>query len=242
MNRAVAFVLGFLLLGASLVWVARIASDTVVSVKNKGDVSVKGFAKKSIKSDLGVFQATITAENGDLQQCYRDLTAGKEKVVRYLGESGFTAGEVKFYPAQIQEKNKISPRGHTLNKIESYSLSQSVRVESGDVEKIDTLSVRIAELLNEGVKIIVSSPQFYYTGIDDLKIEMVGSATENATSRARVIASKGKFRLGSIASVKVGVFQITPANSTDVSDYGINDTSSILKEIKSVVEIRYFVR
>jgi len=33
----------------------------------------------------------------------------------------------------------------------------------------------------------------------------------------------------------MGVFQITPINSNDVSDYGINDTSSIDKEIMAVV-------
>ncbi len=93
-----------------------------------------------------------------------------------------------------------------------------------------------------GSETIISQPQYYYTKLDDLKIEMVGNATENARSRAQVIASKGKFHLGPIGSVRVGIFQITPINSTDVSDYGINDTSSIHKEIKSVVEIRYFVK
>ncbi len=56
------------------------------------------------------------------------------------------------------------------------------------------------------------------------------------------IAKEGKFRLGPIADVRVGIFQITPKNSTDISDYGINDTTSVEKEIKSVVEIKYFVK
>ena len=71
---------------------------------------------------------------------------------------------------------------------------------------------------------------------------MIGRATENARERAQNIAKKGNFRLGSIASVRVGIFQITPLHSTEVSDYGINDTTSIEKEIKSVVEIKYFVK
>jgi hypothetical protein len=71
---------------------------------------------------------------------------------------------------------------------------------------------------------------------------MIGKATANAKERAKIIAKQGSFRLGPIASVRVGVFQITPAHSTRVSGYGINDTSSIDKEIKSVVEIEYFVK
>ena len=88
----------------------------------------------------------------------------------------------------------------------------------------------------------ISPPEYVYTKLDGLKVEMIGKATANAKDRAQIIAEKGKFRLGPIASVRVGVFQITPLHSTKISNYGINDTSSIDKEIKSVVEIQYFVK
>ncbi len=242
LNRSIAFVVAFLLLGLSFIAVAKIGSETIINVKNKGDVMVKGFAKKELKSDLGVFQATINAENPELKTAYQELSGYEEKVKTFLKDFGFKDNEIKFFPAQIQEKNKLSARGHAPNEVEKYVISQAFKIESTDVEKIESLSVKIADLLNDGIKVLISQPQYYYTKLDDLKIEMIGSATENARSRAKIIASKGKFGLGPIGSVKVGIFQITPVNSTDVSDYGINDTSSILKEIKSVVEIRYFVK
>ena len=37
----------------------------------------------------------------------------------------------------------------------------------------------------------------------------------------------------------MGVFQITPRNSTDVSDYGINDTSSREKDVTAVVTVTF---
>lgn len=242
LSRSFAFIVAFLLLGLSFIGVAKIGSETIISVKNKGDVVVKGFAKKQIKSDLGVFQATIKSENPELKAAYQELSSYEEKVKAFLKDAAFEEGEIKFLPAQIEEKNKLSTRGHALNEVEKYVLSQDFKVESADVEKVEQLSVKVGDLLNDGIKVVISQPQYYYTKLDDLKVEMVGNATENARSRAQVIASKGKFHLGPIGSVRVGVFQITPVNSTDVSDYGINDTSSIHKEIKSVVEIRYFVK
>lgn len=241
-SRPLAFVAAFLLLGLSFIAVAKIGSETLINVKNKGDVTVKGFAKKEIRSDLGTFQATITTENIELKAAYQELSGYEERVRSFLKEFGFKEEEIKFYPAQIREKNKLSARGHALNDIDRYAISQDFKIESADVQKIDDLSVKAADLLNDGIKIVLGQPQFYYTKLDDLKVEMIGSATENARSRAKIIATKGKFGLGPISSVKVGIFQITPLNSTDVSDYGISDTSSILKEIKSVVEIRYFVK
>jgi hypothetical protein len=39
-----------------------------------------------------------------------------------------------------------------------------------------------------------------------------------------------------------GVFQITPRDSTEVSDYGINDTSSREKDVTAVVDATFAVK
>jgi hypothetical protein len=38
-----------------------------------------------------------------------------------------------------------------------------------------------------------------------------------------------------------GVYQVTPRDSTDVSDYGINDTSSREKDVNAVVSATFAV-
>jgi hypothetical protein len=60
-----------------------------------------------------------------------------------------------------------------------------------------------------------------------------------ARRRAEVLAENSRARIGMLRSARQGVFQITPANSTEVSDYGRNDTSAREKSIKAVVTIRY---
>ena len=42
-------------------------------------------------------------------------------------------------------------------------------------------------------------------------------------------------------SVQLGVYQITPRNSTDVSGEGINDTSSRAKDVTAVVTVTFAV-
>ena len=49
-------------------------------------------------------------------------------------------------------------------------------------------------------------------------------------------------RVGKIESVRMGVFQITPVDSTDVSDMGINDTSTIEKKITAVSNVTFKVK
>lgn len=41
---------------------------------------------------------------------------------------------------------------------------------------------------------------------------------------------------------RMGVFQVTPALSTEVTDSGVNDTSSLDKDITSVVALTFEVR
>lgn len=230
------------ILGISFVFVAEIISNSAIAIKNKGYVKVKGFAKKNITSDLGIFKVTLAQQDKDLGICYTNLCNDRDKVKTFLEKSGFPAKKIRFYPVQIEEVHKINERGFETEELIGYRLTQDIEIKSKDVKKIEKLSTDIAGVISQGVKMFISPPKYIYTKLDKLKLEMIGKATANAKERAEIIAKRGKFRLGPIASVRVGVFQITPAHSTKVSDYGINDTTSIEKEIKSVVEIKYFVR
>ena len=49
-------------------------------------------------------------------------------------------------------------------------------------------------------------------------------------------------RVGSIKSVRMGVYQITPIDSTDVSDMGINDSSTIDKKVTAVANISFKIK
>ncbi|MFA5160529.1 MAG: SIMPL domain-containing protein, partial [Candidatus Omnitrophota bacterium] len=42
-------------------------------------------------------------------------------------------------------------------------------------------------------------------------------------------------------SAKMGVFQITPVNSTEISDWGMNDTTSLDKKVTAVVNASFSI-
>jgi uncharacterized protein len=62
-----------------------------------------------------------------------------------------------------------------------------------------------------------------------------------AIALALAIASGLGADLGAVRKVDLGVYQIVPRNSTEVSDYGINDTGSREKEVVSVVTVTFAV-
>jgi hypothetical protein len=44
-----------------------------------------------------------------------------------------------------------------------------------------------------------------------------------------------------VRSANVGVYQIVPRNSTEISDYGVNDTTAREKDVISVVTVTFAV-
>lgn len=242
MKKGVVAISVAVILGLSLIMVARIGSNTAINIKNKGYVTVKGYAKQKITSDYAIFDVEIVAEDPEIKACYAKLASDKKKILDYLVKKNITKQEMEIHPAEVDEEYKVNERGYKTDEFVKYILKQTILVKSEDVQKVKDLSSGIIEILDQGVKVVISKPRYIYRKLEDLKIEMVGRATNNARERAMKIAKEGRFRLGTIADVRVGVFQITPVHSTAVSNYGINDTSSIDKEIKCVVGIQYFVR
>ena len=49
-------------------------------------------------------------------------------------------------------------------------------------------------------------------------------------------------KVGKIHSVRMGVYQITPVDSTDVSNMGINDSSTIDKKVTAVANISFKIK
>lgn len=242
MNNQLTAVIISLILAIAFITGAHTVSSTVIDLKQSRTISVKGYAVKELKSDKGILSGSVTVEGKELVKTHRELTDDRQKIKKLLNDFDLTNRKIKFSSPSIEKNYKINERGHETEELVNYRITQNFSLLTKDVEKIMDLSERLSELLNEGIMIDLYSPEYFYSKLDDMKLEMIGKATANATERATVIADHGKFRLGSISSVRVGIFQITPINSTEVSDYGLNDTSSIEKDIKSVVNIKYFIR
>ncbi len=82
-------------------------------------------------------------------------------------------------------------------------------------------------------KILVT--EYFVSNLADIKAEMLALATADAKVRAEEIAKSSGNKVCGLLSARSGVFQIRKPLSTDVSDYGIYNTSSKEKEIAVTV-------
>ena len=209
----------------------------------KGDdaITVTGSAKKRIKSDLVVWSAGVSTEGTALTESYKRLSEITPRVKEYLLGKGIPENQITISSITTTPRKGRDSDGNETTEIVGYSLSQQVEVRSNDVAKIEQIAREATELINQGILIESTAPRYYYTQIGDLKIEMLGEAAKDAKERAERIAQSTGNSIGSVRSAKMGVLQVTAADSTDVSDYGVYDTSTIEKDMTAVVNVSFAV-
>lgn len=227
-------------LALGLVLSAVVASNGMVRLKAAGNtITVTGSAKQQIKSDLAVWNGMFTAQNPQLTTAYSELKTSQDKVKTYLKSQGISEQNMVFSSINTNIKYVMLPSGQFSNQVETYQLNQQVEIRSKDVDKITVLSRQATDLINQGVEFQSNPPQYFYTKIANLKVEMLSLATKDARDRAQQIAVNAKSKVGALRAAKMGVFQITPLYSNEISDYGVNDTSSLDKEITAVMNCEF---
>jgi hypothetical protein len=122
-------------------------------------------------------------------------------------------------------------------------LRQTLQVESKEVDKVEMISREVSELIHQGIEFYSQKPEYYYTKLAELKIEMIAAATKDAQSRAKKIADNAGSSLGKLTKAEMGVFQIIAQNSSeDFSWGGSFNTSSKRKTANITVNLEYSTR
>jgi uncharacterized protein len=225
--------LGGLFLAAGLVLSSMLATTTWLEVKNLQFVTVKLSRHKNIESDLVIWQGNFSGEAAELLNAQHALRANRVKVEQFLTAGGIT--NVVFTPINIEEiKGSLKdPSGWVQQRTTGLRLSQSVRVESGEIDQLDKLDT--APLVEQGLIFTTEMPQFIYTKAGEAKVEMLADATKDARARAEQIATQGGRKIANMHDADMGVFQITLRNATRTSWEGESDTGSRQKTITAVV-------
>ncbi len=232
-----------LILAAGLVVAVALAGADALTIANsRSTLTVTGSARQSVRSDLAVWRGSFGAEAPRIEEAYGELEDQARRVRGYLLKRGFPDSAIVLSQVQTQTVYQRLPNGMESSVLEGYRLAQTVEVRSPAVEKIGALARESTELIKGGVRLESFPPEYLVTRLADLKVETLAAATRDARARAGEMAKNAGSGIGRLRGARMGVFQVTPALSTQVTDYGVNDTSSLDKDITSVVSLTFEVR
>jgi uncharacterized protein len=230
---------GMAALSVALVISSFIGASAIRKLKPPTDaLSVTGSAKRPITSDYIIWRVSISSQQPTPQAAYQELKTRTERVQKYLQEKQVPNDVVKLSSIDTSTIPEVI-NGRETGKTLAYRLNQRFEIRSNDVDRISKLSQQSTELINEGIPLVSEPPEYLYTQLAKLRIEMVAEATKDAKERAEAIARSTGSKIGSVQSAQTGVFQITSRNSTEVSNSGIYDTSSVEKDITAVVSVKF---
>ena len=214
--------------------------------RSQDTIVVTGLGETEFSSDLIVWSGTLPAEAQNAAAGYAEIEASKAKVQQYLTAKGLPAEAVVFEFVNVDKQ--FSPvynaNGNWAGqRFSGYALRQRFTVESKEVEKVETISREISSLIAQGVSIEAYAPDYYYTKLDDVKMGLIETASADARTRAEKIADNAGARIGRVASARMGVFQITGANSNEeFSAGGSFNTSSRNKKARITMRIEYRIK
>lgn len=234
---------GLIAVAVGIVVAALLVSGAVADVGRKNDViEVTGSARRAIVADLGIWKGTVTVQTPTVAGSYAEVTAYGGRVRAWLAARGLADSVINVQPVETNRMMTVTSEGQETGQVAGYKVSQTIEVRLFDPRAIEKLAREAGALAGEGIPFEALSPQYLYTKLAELRIQMMGEATRDARARADVIAKAAGASVGNVRSANTGVVQITPRFSTEVSDYGMNDMTSIEKDITTVVKVTFALK
>ena len=241
-NQITALIIGVSVLLMGLI-VAQAYKYRFISAEG---VSVVGMAQVDFTSDLIVWEGSYSRKSKDLKAAYDNLKKDEQQIRSYLRQKGVADSSVIISSVNLQKEfNPVyGDRGILIsNEFTGFNLTQQVRIESMDINRVEKLSREVTELIQQGIELTSPAPRYYYTKMTGLKMDLLAKASADALQRAETIAKSVHSNLGKLKKANMGVFQITGRNSSEEYSYGGSyNTSDRNKTASITMRMEYILR
>jgi hypothetical protein len=226
-----------------------IFSGSIIALKTAQNdyIIVTGSATKSFVSDLIVWRGSFSKKAVTSKDAFEKLKNDTAAVKDYLVKNGVNEQDIVFSSIDLNEnyEHEYNQDGRIIKTIfTGYTLTQKVTIKSTEIDKIEKVSRDITELIDLGVEFFSMPPEYYYTKLDELKLDLIAKSAENTRTRAETIVKETGAKISKLRSANLGVFQITPENSsTDSYSYeGSYDVSSKNKTAFITTRLEYLIK
>ncbi len=211
--------------------------------RNEGNtISVTGSAIQYVSADTASWRVDLarTVSESELASSYAILGKDSKTVFKFLNDQNLASSTVT---QGVISTNPIYPSNGGVPT--SYSVVESVTIDTSDVQKIDALSHDLGAvqgIVSGGTVVSPQAPAYFVSTLPELRISLAGKAIVDAKARAQEIAKSGGSVIGALRSASSGVVQVTTPNSTSADDYGSYDTSTIKKQVTVTTRANFYVK
>ena len=197
-------------------------------------VSVKGLAEMEVPADKVIWPLVYKELGNDPVSIYNKIAEKNAAVVKYLKQNGVAEEEISIAPAEIIDME--ADRYASQNVAYRYNATSVITVTSKNVDLIRKLITKQTELLKQGIAIAGGdyrySVSYEFTGLNNVKPQMIEEATKNARAAAEKFAKDSDSSLGKIRNASQGQFSISDRDSN----------TPYIKNIRVVTTVNYYLK
>lgn len=201
-----------LILAIGMIIMGAFIRSGIVTFKDRDrKVVVKGLAEREVMADKVTWPLTYKELGNDPVSMYETLIEKNRKIVDFLKAGGVQDSEISVNPPTIRDRQADNYGNEIMNF--RYKATSVITVTSSDVDKVRALMNRQTELMRQGVPIISeeygeNTVEYSFTGLNNIKPEMVEEATKNARVTAEKFAQDSGSKIGKINNASQGQFSI----------------------------------
>ncbi len=200
---------------------------------NDRQVTVRGLAEREVKANKVTWPIVYKQVGNDLQALWSNINSTNETIVKFLTDNGVSRDEILVNAPQVID---LQADRYSSNDIRfRYNVTSIITVTSSEVDKINALINRQAELLKVGIAITAgdwdNKVTYDFTDLNAIKPDMIAEATKNAREAAEKFAADSDSNIGKIRSASQGQFSIE-----DRDQY-----TPYIKKIRVVSTIVYYL-
>lgn len=199
-------------------------------------VVMKGLAERDVEADLAIWPLSYTATGNDLTALQTQMDEKGQTIIDFMKKHGLDADEISLQSVNVQDLLAQAYRQN--NGDNRYILTQTYLVRSENIEAVDKASKNLGDLIKQNIVFTSGTqPTYLFTGLNDIKPEMIAEATQSARKGAREFAKHSGQKVGGIKSASQGVFQILPRDKT----YAVSEAQQKQKKVRVVSTIRFYL-
>ena len=199
-TEAIIIAIGLVILGGSI-------ED---GIEKERMVTVKGLAEMEVPANKVTWPLVYKEVGNDLGTLYDKIKTTNRTIINFLKNKGIAENEISVNAPEIIDMQ--AERYNTNPVPYRYNVTTVITVTSQQVDLIRSLISEQGELLKQGVAIIGGdyryNIEYDFTGLNDIKPQMIEEATKNARESAMKFAKDSDSKLGKIIRANQGQFTI----------------------------------
>ena len=203
-------------------------------VDKERSVTVKGLSEREVPADKVIWPLVYKELGNDPSELYQRFEKKNSMVVAFLKKYGLSEKEITINPPQI--KDRFADSWSQTGISDRYVASSVIIVSSVQVELVREIMMQQTELMKAGIALVSEEygnnmVRYEFTGLNDVKPEMIEESTKNARLAAEKFAKDSDSELGKIRRATQGQFSIMDRDGN----------TPHIKNVRVVSTVEYYI-